>query len=251
MSDKFDYKIQEIIFMRIMQLFIVIVLITGCTFAQGPVKTPPAGEILDRVVKGFSGVQDFSVSVEAEVKMERFQAPKMIAAIFFKRPDKIHVASEGFFFIPREGIDLNPAVLQERYDASFGKDDTINGQKVYKLQLAAKETKTRLRQLYVWVDPSNWTIAKIETIPYEGRTLSMSFNYEYLQEKFWLPSRLVASFGSTTEAEKQSGDSVSQINGQFEQRQHGLPRNGSVTIQYSNYKVNTGIDDSVFEDKKQ
>jgi outer membrane lipoprotein-sorting protein len=32
--------------------------------------------------------------------------------------------------------------------------------------------------------------------------------------------------------------------------QRGMPRNGSVTILYSNYKVNAGIDDAVFEEKK-
>jgi outer membrane lipoprotein-sorting protein len=33
--------------------------------------------------------------------------------------------------------------------------------------------------------------------------------------------------------------------------QRGVPRNGSVTILYSNYKVNAGLDDSVFEEKKK
>jgi outer membrane lipoprotein-sorting protein len=169
----------------------------------------------------------------------------------FKRPDKVHFTSQGFLFVPRDGVTMNPAVLSQRYDASFIGTDTIEGLKLFKLQLAAKAKKTKLRQMYAWIDPVHWTIAKIETIPYEGRTLSTVFDYEFLQEKFWLPSKMIVTFGSTMEGEKVANDSISQPSEQFDQMQRGVPRNGSVTILYSNYKVNAGIDDSVFEEKKK
>jgi outer membrane lipoprotein-sorting protein len=153
-----------------------------------------ADVILARVVEGFIGVMDFTVTIDAEVNMERVQVPKMNATMYFKRPDKINFTSQGFLMIPRDGLALNPAVLSERYDASFVGADKIDGQKMYKLQLAAKETKTKIRQLYAWIDPANWTISKLETIPYEGRTLSIVFTYVLLPEKFWLPSKLVVTF---------------------------------------------------------
>jgi hypothetical protein len=61
---------------------------------------------------------------------------------------------------------------------------------------------------------------------------------------------MIVTFGSTTEGEKTAEDLTSQPADQFSQMQHGLPRNGSVTIMYSDYKVNAGIDDSVFMEKK-
>jgi outer membrane lipoprotein-sorting protein len=235
--------------MKIVRIALMIGLLLNTAFTQKMSDAPNANIILDKVVKGFSGVQDFTVTIDAEVKMQRVQVPKMSAIMYFKSPDKIHFASDGFLFVPRDAVAMNPAVLSQRYDASFIGIDTIEGQKLYKLQLAAKEKKTRLRQLYIWVDPAIWTIARTETIPYEGRTLSMVFKYEFVQDKYWLPSKMVVSFGSTTEGEKAANDSTSLQVDQFNQMQRGVPRNGSVTIMYSNYKVNTGIDDALFEKK--
>jgi outer membrane lipoprotein-sorting protein len=232
-------------------LFLVLALVFDITLAQKRSETLNGDTILARVVKGFAEVQDFSVTIDAEVKMERVQVPKMHAMMYFKMPDKVHFTSEGFLFVPRDAVIINPVVLSQRYDASFIGTDTIDGLKLFKLQLAAKEKKTKLRQMYAWVDPVHWTIAKIETIPYEGRTLSTVFGYEFVREKFWLPSNMVVTFGSTTEGEKTENDSTSQPSDQFNHMQRSMPRNGIVTILYSNYKVNVGLDDAVFEEKNK
>jgi outer membrane lipoprotein-sorting protein len=165
-------------------------------------------------------------------------------------PIKFILIRRGFLFVPRDGIALNPAVLSERYDASLIRTDTLAGKMVYKLQLAAKEKKTKLRQMYAWIDPANWTITKIETIPYEGRTLTMIFTYGLVQEKFWLPIKIVFTLGSTGEREKGTDDSNTQQADQIGQMQRTMPRSGYITILYSDYMVNTGIDDSVFKEKK-
>jgi hypothetical protein len=237
--------------MKIVRIVLMTILVLNTTFAQKLSEALNADTVLARVVKGFADVHDFVVTIDAELKMERVQVPKMHATMNFKRPDKVHFISQSFLFMPREGVTLNPAVLSERYDASFLGTDTLDGRMVYKLQLAAKEKKTRLRQMYAWIDSTHWTIAKIETIPHEGRTLSMVFTYEFVQEKFWLPARIIFTFGSTTEGEKTVDDSTSQPADQFSQMQRGVPRNGSATILYSNYKVNVGLEDSIFEEKKK
>jgi len=234
-----------------MKASLIFIIISSTVFAQKQSEAPNADSLLARVVKGFAGVQDFTAAIDAEVTMEHVQVPKMHAAMDFKRPDKVHFTSQGFLFVPRDGVTMNPAVLSQRYDASFIGTDTIDGRMFFKLQLAAKAKKTKLRQMYAWINPVQWTIAKIETIPYEGRTLSMVFDYELLQEKFWLPSKMIVTFGSTTEGEKTESDSISQPADQFNQMQHGVPRNGTVTILYSDYKINVGLDDAVFEDKKK
>jgi hypothetical protein len=237
--------------MKIVRIVLMTGLVLNTTFAQKQSEALNADTILARVVKGFGDVHDFVVTIDAEVKMERVQVPKMHAMMYFKMPDKVHFASQGFLFVPRDGVTMNPAVLSQRYDASFIGTDTIEGLKLFKLQLAAKEKKTKLRQMYAWIDPVHWTIAKIETIPYEGRTLSMVFEYEFLQEKFWLPSKMIVTFGSTMEGERVANDSTSQPYDQFDRMHRSMPRNGMVTILYSGYKVNVGLDDTVFEEKNK
>lgn len=228
---------------------IALTMVNGGFVQKGP-NVPSANEIMTNLAKGFDEVKDFIVTIDAEVKMERAQIPKMSATMYFKKPDKIHFNSQNFLIVPREGIALNPAMLQERYSASLGGIDTIEGKTLCKLLLAAKDETVRLRQLYLWVDLSNWTVAKIETAPYEGRTLSLVFSYELQQEKYWLPSKLVASFGVLTESEKTTKESMPAQAQQFEELQRAMPRTGNVTILYSNYKVNVGLDDSIFKKEK-
>ena len=231
---------------------VIVMLLIGLPFidayTQKAAKTKEPDEVLAKVVKGFAEVQDFSAVIDAEINMERVQIPKMHAELFFKKPDKVHFSSKGFLLVPREGIALNPSVLKEHYFTTSTVYDTIDGKMVFKLLLAAKDAKTRLRALSIWVDPIHWTITKMETMPYEGRTLSMVFTYECQQEKYWLPSTLLVSFAS--ESEKAQKDSLPQIDNQFEGLQRSAPRNGKVTIVYSNYKINIGLPDELFEKKK-
>ncbi len=234
---------------RIMSIFLVLSL-ADQGIAHSMPKIPTADEIMSHVVKGFEGVKDFAVNISAEVNMERAQIPSMHATMFFKRPDKIHFDSPGFLLVPREGLAPNPALLQDRYGASLAGIDTVEGKALYKLLLAAKNESTRLRQMSLWIDPSNWTIAKIETVPYEGRTTAIQFSYELQQGKFWLPSRLVVTFGVVTAAGRSAQENLPPPAQQLEELQRGAPRYGIVTINYSNYRVNAGIDDAIFEKKE-
>jgi len=233
---------------RVRQLLLIGLLLNSA-FGQRSAKIQNADEILSKTVKGFAEVMDFSAVIDAEIAMERVQIPKMHAEVFFKKPDKVHFSSQSFLLVPREGITLNPAVLQEHYLPTSAIRDSLDGKKMFKLLLAAKDAKTRLRALSIWVDPLNWTIAKIETIPYEGRTLSMIFTYECQMGKYWLPSKLIVSFSS--ESERGQKDSSRSTDNQFENLQRSMPRAGSVTIVYSNYKINSGLSDELFENKEK
>ena len=234
---------------------IALVLLSSCitsgALSQNKQHSLTGTDVMEKVAREYDGIRDFTVTMTTEVKMERLQIPKTSATMYFKKPDKIHFSSTNFFLVPKDGIALNPAVLAERYDASIEKRDTINGQWMYKLQLAAKEKKTRLRQLYAWIDPAHWTIAKVETIPYEGRTLAVDFVYELMQDKYWLPSKLTVAFGSNAPEGNSQTDSVAQPLEQLGHMQRGGPRNGSMTISYSDYLVNSGLPDEIFIEKEK
>ncbi len=237
--------------MKILKAILIVGLILSSTFAQKSAKNQNADEILANVVKEFDGVKDFSATIDAEINMDKVQIPKMHAELFFKKPDKIHFSSQSFLLMPREGVAINPAALKEHYLTTSAMYDTIDGKQLFKLILAAKDSKTRLRTLSIWVDPINWTIIKIETVPYEGRTLSMIFIYECQQQKYWLPSKLVVSF--TSEADKAQDNyssSPSSIDNKLEGLQRSAQRNGTVTIVYSDYKINIGLSDDLFEKRE-
>ena len=223
-------------------------LVTGAC-AQKSGKNPSGDDILAKVMKGFEGVNDFTASIVADLNIERVQAPRMQATMFFKKPDKVHFSSQSFLLVPREGIAMNPAVLREHFLPSGVTRDTLSGKNVFKMLLAAKDKKTRIRSMNAWVDPDNWTIVKMETIPYEGRTLSMTFSYECLKEQYWLPSKLVVSLA--TDSDKGPKETSPMMDEKLDKLQSPAPRSGTVTITYSDYKINSGLSDDIFVQKEE
>lgn len=208
-----------------------------------------AAAMMQNVVKGFEGVQDFIVTLNAEIDMERVRVPKMTATLYYKKPDKVHVASPNFAMLPREGIVLNPAVLSQRYLPTHKGKELLDGKELFKIELSAREARIRPAQLTIWIDPSNWTIARMESAPYQGRSLRLVMTYMLQQGTMWLPQTLSASFESIARDTTAKLDlNLQAVPDQDEPRR--LPRSGKINVQYLDYKINTGLSDEIFEKKE-
>jgi outer membrane lipoprotein-sorting protein len=211
-------------------------------------KDPTAVEVLRNLEQTFREVEDFSVTVVGDVNMENLRVPRMIATMHFKRPDKVQFVSPSFSIMPREGMSPNPERWQTDYDATLVGRDTVHGRTVWRLQLAAKDPKARLRQAYLWVDPAHWTLARLASMPYGGRTITFDFEYTRVEGRYWLPSKLTAHFGSVEEASEplfKVPEGAPNPAPQVEEMQRRM-RSGSVTLTYQDYRVNTGLPDSLF-----
>lgn len=214
--------------------------------AQKKTAQPSATTILEKVAKGFEGINDFVTTIEAEVDMERVRVPKMTATMYFKKPDKVHFSSSNFAMLPREGVMLNPAHLRERYEPQLLGEETVDGKNLYKLQLTPKEPKGRPGLLVVWVDPNSWTIARMESVPYQGRVLRIAFTYGLEAGTFWLPRTMQASFDLVSRDTLSRQPSLD-IPDPDDQMQRPRPiRSGKITVKYLDYRVNVGLSDEVF-----
>lgn len=224
------------------------VAVFATTLAAQRSKDPTAAEVLKNLEQTFREVEDFSATVVGDVNMESLRMPRMTATMHFKRPDKVHFVSPSFSIMPREGMSPNPERWRIDYDATLVGRDTVNGRMVWRLQLAAKDPNVRLRQAYLWVNPANWTLMRLASMPYGGRTITFDFEYERIEGRYWLPSKLTAHFGSTGEASEplfKVPEGAPNPAPQVEEMQRRM-RSGSVTLTYQDYRVNTGLADSLF-----
>ena len=212
--------------------------------AGGGIQQPTADEILRRVEQGMQGVNDYTVRLQASVDMERLQMPSMEATMYFKAPDKIHFESQSFAMLPREGLALNPADLRRKFESeSLGKD-TVGAVVCHLLRLRPRSDETAEKSVLLWVDPARWVVLQMRTQPFEGRRLLARFSYLKVDGRFWLPETLVASF-ETLGAPAEAGP------GAVPEAQQRRPlRQGSITVIYSGYAVNTGLTDEFFEERK-
>ena len=231
-----------ITFRRILPFFAFLLALP--LFAQKKAAVPSGPAILENVEKTTAGVQDYIAKLEAQVDMERLRVPKMTATMYYRKPDKVHFESPNFVMLPREGIALNPAVLRERYNASVVGEDTADGRNVVKVLLTGKQVKVRPNLLTLWIDPTVWTIVKMESVPYQGRVLRIAFTYAETGG-YWLPATLKATFEMAERDTTMKRLDLGLQAPQLEELQRPI-RNGTIFVKYLDYKINTGFSDDVF-----
>ena len=118
-----------------------------------------------------------------------------------------------------------------------------------KIELAAREARVRPSQLTIWIDPSSWTIARMESAPYQGRSLRLVMTYALQQGTMWLPQMLIASFETAARDTAVKLD-LNLQGGPDPDEPRRLPRSGKIFVRYLDYKINTGLSDDLFEKKE-
>ncbi len=217
-------------------------LLTMAAIQLSHAQTPTAAEILHNMKSQFDLVKDYTATLKVAVDMEKMQIPEMFVTIYFKQPDKIHIEAKNFAMVPREIVGLNAAQLVDKFDATVVGSERRENVTVYKLRLVSKPEKGKpVRESYIWVDGARWVMIHYESKPSDVRKVAVDLEYETVDGKYTLPSRIEARMDT-----QQSPDSSAEkmYNPQR------LPRKGTASIMYSDYKVNTGLSDEIFEKKK-
>jgi outer membrane lipoprotein-sorting protein len=205
-------------------------------------QTPTAPQILHNMKNQFDSVKDYTATLKVTVDMEKMQIPEMLVTIYFKQPDKIHIEAKDFAMVPREVVGLNPAQLIDKFDATVVGSERKENAMVYKLRLISRPEKGKpVRESFIWVDGSRWVVTHFESTPSDVRKVTVDLEYETVDGKYTLPSKIEARMDTQQPADSSAEKMYNP------QR---LPRKGTATIIYSDYKVNTGLSDEIFEKKK-
>jgi outer membrane lipoprotein-sorting protein len=228
------------------KIFLFLLLLGTYSFAQS---TDP-NFILDKVKAKFGEVKDYVVNVKIKVDVDFLKAPVSEAKIYFKQPDKIHFESENFALLPKEGVNFSPmALLKKNYTAIYEKEDTINGTKTSVIKVIPLSDESDIILTTLWIDPAKYYILKAQSTTKINGTFSLELNYESPVDNFPLPSSMVFTFNIDR-------DKLSRGMRNFDEQDENAKKKekksttGKVYIYYSDYKVNRGIPDSVFDEGK-
>jgi len=213
---------------------------SSCGAAPGDEMTGEA--VLKKIDALYSQIQDLTVTLDIVADMERMKVPPMHATMYYKAPDKMHFDAKGFAFLPREGMGLALGRIGSRYKSEQLEREKIDGVEKFKLTLTPRGETPRARSLFLFVDPTRWTAERVESHLFGGRTMVVDIRHEQV-EGFWLPALLTVTFTST-------GADTAETT-PFDQGAPVPPRQtfraGTITIRYSDYKVNTGLSDDLFK----
>jgi outer membrane lipoprotein-sorting protein len=205
---------------------------------------PSGEEILKKVESNFPGVQDYTVDLDVTADIERMNVPPMHVRMYYKQPDKFQFDSEGFALLPRDGVAFNASKLLSRFSIEEVGEELSQGGKEFKLLLRAKGERAKTTRLQVFIDAEDWKPTRIHSSLFDGRTMTATFKYEK-HDGHLMPSLLTVEFtappADTTDQMPES-DMAPMPRSQ-------MPRNGTVIVRYSGYRIDTGLSDDIFNKK--
>lgn len=229
-----------------MKLLLFLLFVTNLVFTQS--KDPD--KILENVVDNFSKVQDYRVDVNIKIDVEFIKVPETKAKIFFKQPDKIHLESDGFAMLPKNGMEFSPtALITKEHTAIYEKDVVLNGVNTSLIKVIPLGDQGDVILSTLWVDQVMNVIRKVESTTKTNGTFTIDFSYAK-DLKYPLPSEIIFSFNvdKMNIPATISGETAPENPKKKKARSDGVTK-GKVIVKYNNYEVNKGIADSIFEKK--
>ena len=220
----------------------LIVIVLGTAVHSAAAQSMTAAQILQRMKEQFEPVKDYIATIRISVDLERLQAPEMPATIYFKMPDRVHVDAKNFAMLPRQAIPVNPTQWLEKFESTLSGIEHRGDSTFYKLRLVSKPEKGKTAtEFFVWVDGARWVATHIEASPWELRKISAELEYQMVDNKVLLPSKISVLMDTQQQTDSTAERMYSP------QR---MPRKGSIIIRYEDYKLNTNFSDEIFEKKK-
>lgn len=228
--------------------FIIVLILFTLTSIIAQSKNPD--EIINSVIVNFNKVKDYQVDVNIKVDVEFLKVPDSKAKIYFKQPDKVHLESEGFALLPKDGLDFSPSVLAKKnYTAIYEQDVILDGVNTSIVKIIPTGDQGNVILSTLWIDQKKQIIRKVESTTKTNGTFTINFSYDE-NLKYLLPAKIVFSFNlDQMNIPKVFNDDPDSDQPKKKNKRLNSTTKGKVIISYSNYVINKGVSDSIFENK--
>lgn len=223
-------------------VFVPLLLFGAWNLAFGASPRSKGAAYLEKAIHQFDGIQDYSVDVKVHFDMEAAQVPDMEAKVYFKAPDKVKIDSKGLFMLPKAVGIINPRMFNpDKFEIAVIDTQTYQGDPAVRLTLVSKEDMVGGRNIVLTIDRKDWVIVEMVTEPYPGRQASARITYGDF-DGFRMPVKIHVRLD------------IGNLD-RIAPHGHRVPRlselNGTVDVYYSDYKINTGLPDKIFEKKSR
>jgi outer membrane lipoprotein-sorting protein len=205
-------------------------------------------KILDKVKENFERVKDYQVEAVIKVNMEFLKVPDMKATIYFKQPNKLKLDSKEFAMLPKQAFNFSPtALLDKNYNAIYVGQDKIDGRDASIIKVIPNSDSGSVILSTLWVDTEKNIVRKIVSTVRRGGDTQIELSYDK-DSKYPLPDKITFSF-EVPKLQYLQDPREKKIETEKKSESKQTDK-GTVSITYSNYKVNQGLPDSIFQEKK-
>ncbi len=197
-------------------------------------------------------IKDYQVNIRITTNVEFLKVPESESLLLFKQPDKVKLKSERFSLIPKKFQFFSPLVLLKYdYSSFIEREEMIAGIKCYVIKIIPTGESNEIILTTAWVDIAALVFRKVDVTTKKTGSILLTMDYDNnVLKQYPLPSKIVFSFDISNISIPKG------ISGDFDEENHkksNKPKltKGSVEINFTNYKVNIGLTDGLFEDKKK
>lgn len=227
-------------------LFLSLLFAAFGTFGQEPEK------VIEKINAKLASVKDYTVDAHIDADIPMIKIMPSNAKIYFKQKDKFKIESKGITILPKQGFTELNAFLADKskYTAVFGDSLKIRDVDTRLINLIPNSSSGEIVLAKIWVDLKNFVIMRSQVTTQTNGTVKTDFKYG-AQLSYGLPSEL--KFEIDVKKFKMPKSVAADINKTTtEQKKKSKPRTkGNITITLTDYKVNGGLSDSIFKEKKK
>jgi len=232
---------------------------------------PSAESVLDSMEHNFERIEDYNVQIEVSIKTPILRMPRKKVEFWYKKPNLTKAEAKGFAAIPKSGLISSPVDLFDNLSdinvvgAEYYKDNQVwilrgelHSDSLTFKDMGDFDSQFRLN-MRMYVDRERWILLKSETWMDTTKILEIESDYKKVKDDIYLPnetsikfeyskdlkSELNNSFHSNNQIMNMKKDMVleSDIAEEIDKKEFS----GSITLKFSKYKVNQGLEDSFFQ----
>jgi outer membrane lipoprotein-sorting protein len=199
-------------------------------------------------------VKDYVADVKVKIDVSFMKVPPMNGKLYFKAPDKMKLERDGgISILPKKSINLTMNnVIPEGgvtiIDAGY---DKIGDKNLRVIKVVPTDERTDVVLTKIWVDEARLLAVRTETTTRDNGTIKMELYFgKYVNQA--LPDRI--TFYVDVKDYKLPKGVTMDYDGMDQPAKKpatGKPRKGRIEINYLDYKVNQGLSDAVFLEKKK
>tara|TARA_A100001015_G_scaffold155751_1_gene172874 strand:- start:7646 stop:8206 length:561 start_codon:yes stop_codon:yes gene_type:complete len=185
--------------------------------------------------------------------------PKKKYHIFFKQPNKIKIKSRGFGVLPRTGMFTSPIEnfdnltdlkLNNKYQQIHKDRIVISGNLILdSLELEMPNDYAKLTfkpTVDVVIDTLNWVIKRVTTKIDTVKIMEIENEFDFVDKDFYLPiESKVEYYVKDARLTKWMKKDIGLFIGDQKNIKGDMVK-GQIKVLYNNYKINRGLEDSIF-----
>ena len=207
-----------------------------------------AEELIQRVRAKLDKVSDYQASGRMKTNVSFIKAPIAKIRVYYKKPDRLRINNEsGISFIPKGSFNINVGNIflnTAGYDILDAGKET--GTQLRIIKLLPKDENSDIVLSTIYIDEAMSVIKKAKITTKENGTYELELFYGKYAD-YGLADKVIFSF-NTKDYKLPKGVIFDYDGGQKKDTEKKLSnKKGKVEIYYTNYVINKGVPDSVFQ----